>query len=432
MDKFLKIGGTDGQVARGLKTNPQGVLQVEFEEQRKELTDMMWTWHTFPMSIFSETAQKTFIGGVRRGTPFGTSGHHIYSIDTGTGSIKGNQLSERFSGDDHNMVALADLPWDNKVMAFYAGHSNDGIYYKFVNNYDVTDLSEEYKIPGSEGSTYINVHHRLGGEHIYIISRISTEGYAVFYSNDLGTTWNKRALFTQNVYVDCGKNSRTNTEIGITVTGHGHTGIGDIWYGVLNIDGTIKKPDGTLLANVLTGENLPLSRDDFQLVGSYPESATTVTSVNSLNHRLTFIEAPDAENFDTFNYRYAIYNATTNEFDTYMVKEGAQGNLSKPTQPHYVGSCYDVGWDSPQIYLSHYNDAKEKWEIWEYSSRNAVPENGWSKFKMDESELKLFRPTGVMYDARSRKDIPGFWLKGYFTHYTEYFALAKYPFDMTI
>lgn len=415
------------QETRDLVDNFEAPVQKE-----QKLENMMWTWHTTPMAIYSEKSQKTFVGGVMRGATKNLNGHMIYSIDELTGEIIGNQVSNRFAGDDHNMVAFAELPWRDEVIVFYAGHSGDGIYYKYMRNYDVNDLSQEYMIPNSVGSTYINIHHSQQSNTLYLTSRVTSVGsYAIYWTDDFGITWQHRQFTTGNVYLDAGKRRRRDDKMGITLSGHGGTGFPEIYYCYLTLAGTVHLPDGTQIADVKSGEGLPLERTDLKLVATNPDSKTTVTSVKGHDDRLTFIHAPDEDNFETFNYKYAIYNPTTDEFDIYDIMTGARGNLSPESHPHYVGSTCDVGFNNAHIYSSNYNPQTQKWEIWEHAARSNRPDNGWNITKMAESNLKLFRPITVMYDSASiRKPIPGFWLKGYFTHYEDYFTEAVMPFGI--
>lgn len=426
----MRIAGRGfDNTAKALKTDNNGAVVTGKENTMQNIA---WTWHTFPMAVHVPQVKKTFAGGVMRG---GTdAGHKLFTIDDETHEIEGVQISTRYAGDDHNMVALLNQPTKNRLVVFYTGHSNGDIYYRFVQNYDLDNLSAEYAIPDSAPATYINVHATKAGEPIYILSRNASSGLSIHISQDDGTTWTKRVLYAKAThYLDAGKARGSSDTIGITLTGHGGTGTGAIYYGYLNINGELCLPNGNVIANVLTGENLPLSDiSELKLVAENANSKTTVSSTNSTGHRLTFIDCPNDESFQTFNYKYAQYNSSTDSFDIVEVMSGVRGNLMGGSHAHYVGSCHDVGINEPIILCSNFNLDKERWEMWEFTAltRNDIPA-GWGKTLVATDKLKLFRPVAVLSDSGEVKPVEGLWLKGYYSHYRNYYTTAQTSYDFS-
>lgn len=429
-DKMMRIAGRGfDNTAKAIRTNDSGEIVVS--SNKKTMFNASWTWHNFPMAIHLPNIGKTFLGGVMRGGA--SSGHMLYTIDDETGDVDGVQLSSRFSGDDHNMVSLLNQPTQNRLVAFYTDHGKQKIYYRYINNYDIHDLSEEYSVTGSENSTYVNIHSTTASNPIFLFSRVGGSGLCVFVSQNGGETWTKKVLFSNaTYYLDAGKEKSTSEKLGITLTGHGGTGDGAIYYGYVNAVGELCLPNGTVVANIITGENLPLtSPTSLKLVAENASSKTTVSSTNSYGHRLTFIDCPDAENFNTFNYKYAQYNSSTDSFDVVDIMTGAKGNLTGGSHAHYVGSCHDVGITEPIIYCSNYNEETREWEIWEFSALMMSDVSaGFGKSLLASDKLKLFRPTTILSDNGSGKPIQGLWLKGYYSHYRNYLTTVQTSFDL--
>ena len=152
---MMRIAGRGfDNTAKAIRTNDLGEIVVS--SKKKTMFNASWTWHNFPMAIHLPNIGKTFLGGVMRGGA--SAGHMLYTIDNETGDVDGVQLSSRFSGDDHNMVSLLNQPTKNRLVAFYTDHGKQKIYYRYINNSDIHDLSEEYSITGSENSTYLKIH----------------------------------------------------------------------------------------------------------------------------------------------------------------------------------------------------------------------------------------------------------------------------------
>jgi hypothetical protein len=218
--------------------------------------DTFASWWTLPRAV-GTASYGTWIGGVA------VDGRNVISNLGGSGArITGYG---GYNPDDHNTIGLL-APEDKVPIAFITGHGSQSTIRvrKGPSIGDFSSLSAVTSLTTSAGSSYTQAYNRPGTNEGIIFSRVTSFKWSLFWTDDYFTTFGTERAFlvpggTSQFYMA----TRQLSDGNLRAVCYGHptlSSVRDIYYCHINLEtGDVTKVDGTVIGNVKTGANLPLS-----------------------------------------------------------------------------------------------------------------------------------------------------------------------------
>lgn len=419
-EQFMRIGGTDGKNARPLRTDRHGNVGVQLTEDDPlnfQVSDLAWTaWGGSPLHFRGNT----YIAGVSRAGDI-----KVYQYNHENKVTNSFVLDEQLNMDDHCVTQILIMPSTREVAVFWTSHNsaNTGVRYRISKaGEDISDFEEVQNLPTTGPVTYIQAYY-YGGNY-FAFTREQGKSWAYCYSNDNMVSWTESAPAFQSQYFQSKKVGASKYALAAT-SPHGNTyNSHDIAAFHINLEtGDIEKLDGTILANLITGENLPLqgSQGDFIYGNDVTDDKSVLMDV--YEHAPYYVAYAKFPTEGTYEYYVASYE--DGEYVSRKVAEG-EGSLSLATNPHYVGYA-SLGHPKGTLYTSEMVNGV--WEIFQYNSNDNFETFNKTQITRD-SKVDNFRPKYVIQSREGKSLLPFVWMKGYYPYYTDYYTDIEHPFKM--
>jgi len=223
------------------------------------IEDVAWCWWTRPRA--------TRIGEVVYFGALDSAGQMIAAtLDLNSHTVRKTILAG-FEDDDHNNPALVVDP-DRPLVAFYSRHDEDDAlrFRRSLRPLDIGAWEAERVLKFGGLTTYAEVHPR--GEELHLFTRVDDTRWAYCRSPDWGKNWEVPRDFLafdtdQEVYMATVLLGDRRT-VRMAVSGHPkeyrEKPLHDVWAASIDLEtGDIRPASGgEPVANLLTGENLPL------------------------------------------------------------------------------------------------------------------------------------------------------------------------------
>jgi hypothetical protein len=238
-----------------------------------------WTWWVRPRAFYNGTF--TYVGSVRDN---GWYGFDVIAADYTTARIIRSDSIEGPPGDDHNnpsIVAVAGKP----LLMFYSEHNVDRFVHLFKMpwNGDQPPVQGAIPTPAAYGwgtsvgptNNFASILPDSANNTIHMFSTVSNHLQAYARSENWGTDFNAQSPATPTYWLDFGATFQgSSNSFGFVyyrqldsdptkcraLCAAGYEGGRALRYCEINLaTGDITKSDGTVLGNLRTGLNLPLS-----------------------------------------------------------------------------------------------------------------------------------------------------------------------------
>jgi|GEM_PF-1568021 hypothetical protein len=231
------------------------------------IQDMAWCWWTRPRATRIETS--VYFAALDHGGGMIAARH-----DLRTGATERARLAA-FEDDDHNnpaLLAVAGKP----LICFYSRHdAEEGMRYRMsVEPLSLAEWHPEQKLDFGGCTTYAQAHPC--GSEVHLFTRVDGPRWAWRMSPDWGQTWLPHRDFLAFdtdwlIYMPTALLADGRT-LRVAVSGHpreaSHKPLHDLWACLVDLQsGAVTlASDGRQIANLRTGENLPLNFTALELV----------------------------------------------------------------------------------------------------------------------------------------------------------------------
>jgi hypothetical protein len=239
------------------------------------LEDACWCWWTRPRA--TRVGDTLWFGALDSHGQMYAAAIDLKTRQTGRAILAG------FEADDHNNPALVAVP-GKPLLAFYARHSEDDLlrYRLSKRPLDLTDWEPERVLHAGGVTSYAEVHPV--GDELHVFTRSDETRWAYRHSPDWTKSWDiahdflafdtDQQVYMGTVLLPDGKTLR------MAVSGHPKEyetkPLHDIWAALIDLEtGIVRDPiGGDAIANLRTGEGLPLDYRDLEMVAKTPAHRT--------------------------------------------------------------------------------------------------------------------------------------------------------------
>lgn len=239
------------------------------------IEDIAWCWWTRPRA--------TRIGGTIYFGALDSAGQMIAAmLDLETKSVRKSVLAG-FEDDDHNNPALVVDP-ERPLVAFYSRHDEDDAlrFRRSTQPLDIDKWEPERLLQFGGLTTYAEVHPR--GNELHLFTRVDDTQWAYCRSPDWAQNWSAPRNFLafdtdQEVYMATVLLDDHRT-VRMAVSGHPKEyrdkPLHDVWAALIDLGTGEVRPasGGEPIANLITGENLPLDYPALEKVHQTPADRT--------------------------------------------------------------------------------------------------------------------------------------------------------------
>ena len=239
------------------------------------INDMEWCWWTRPRA--TRIGNTIYFGAIES-----DGGIVAATFDTQSGAVVRQQLA-RFEADDHNNPALLAVE-GRPLICFYSRHdAPEGLRYRISRKpTDITAWQEERILTFNGSTTYAQEH--VVGDDLHLLTRVDEIRWGWRMSLDWGQSWGApRDLLAfdtdQQVYMGTALLADGET-MRLGVSGHPKEyekkPLHDVWAALVNLrTGNVTLPStGATIANLKTGNRLPLNYSALELVQRPPADRT--------------------------------------------------------------------------------------------------------------------------------------------------------------
>lgn len=246
------------------------------------IENLAWCWWTRPRA--SRVGDALFIGGIESG-----GGIVAAKINLKTRQIERARLAQ-FEDDDHNNPALLAVG-GKPLICFYSRHdAKEGLRYRISKSpLSAAEWGPEQTLTFNGSTTYAEVH--VAGSEIHLFTRVDEIRWGWRMSADWGNSWSEARDFLsfdtdQQVYMGSALCADGRT-LRIGVSGHPKEyekrPLHDVWAAQVDlVTGVVTTPNGKLLGNLRSGENVPLNYSALDLVQkTAPERTVNLLDVSS-------------------------------------------------------------------------------------------------------------------------------------------------------
>lgn len=238
--------------------------------------DLGWCWWTRPRAV--QVGELLYVGGIDSAGKV-----VIASWSPANGVVERTPLAT-LEPDDHNNPAIV-VDELRPSLAFYSRHDEDDAlrWRRSMGPLDITNWGPERAISFGGIVTYAQVHSR--GDELHLLTRVDDIGWGYCRSANWGETWSDPLPFVEldtdqetylaSTLLDDGQTVR------VAIAGHPKEYRAkprhDVWTCLLDlVSGDVTRPDGgPAIANVRTGDGLPLGEQELELVFACPPDRTT-------------------------------------------------------------------------------------------------------------------------------------------------------------
>ncbi len=240
------------------------------------ISNMAWCWWTRPRAV--RIGDAAYFGALD------SAGHMLAAkLDLATGASE-KFLLAGFEDDDHNNPALVTTP-DKPLVAFYSRHDEDDALRVRVSArpLDISEWGPETVLTFNGATCYAQVHPI--GDELHLFTRVSETRWGYAMSPDWAKSWGPTRDFLrfdtdQQVYMATVLLPDGHT-MRLGVSGHPKEyekkPLHDVWAAVVDLrsgDVTLPSGDSTPIANLRTGQGLPLDYRALELVQKTPADRT--------------------------------------------------------------------------------------------------------------------------------------------------------------
>jgi BNR repeat-containing family member len=338
------------------------------------IDDMAWCWWTRPRA--TRIDHTLYLGAVD------SAGCIVAATWDLVRRVSDRTRMARFEADDHNNPALVAAP-GRPLVAFYSRHAeDDAVRYRVSRRpTDISEWTEEKVLRFGGPTTYAEV-HPLGSE-LHLFTRVDETGWSYRRSPDWASTWEEPRPFLsfqtdQQVYMATALLPDGRT-VRVAVSGHpkeyGTKPLHDIWVCLVDLaSGAVTNPsDPTALANLRTGDGLPLNHDRLELAYRTPGNRTVnlfdVGDAPAFEVAFVSKLKGDADTVD------ARYHTVTAHRDGWLVEDivDAGGTFGYIPAGFYVGGmAFPSRTPGGRVYLS-----REAGGVWHLERWDRGPDGGW-------------------------------------------------------
>lgn len=247
---------------------------MALESGKVIVPDLAWCWWTRPRAV--RLGNDAWFAGLD------TDGGIIAArVDLATGAVERQRLAQ-FEDDDHNNPALVVDP-NRPLVCFYSRHdAEEGMRVRIsARPLDLSEWGEERVLPFSGSTTYAQVH--VLGDELHLFTRLDGPRWAWIMSPDWGRSWGEPRDFLSFdtdwlIYMPTAMLADGRT-LRIAVSGHPREAsqkpLHDVWACLLDlVSGEVTSTSGKRLANLRSGEGLPINYDRLELVAKTPAERT--------------------------------------------------------------------------------------------------------------------------------------------------------------
>jgi hypothetical protein len=251
------------------------VIEKRLRPPAMLVPDMAWCWWTRPRA--TRLGNEAWFAAVDT-----DGGMAVAKIDLATRAVTRTGLAQ-FEDDDHNNPALLVTP-DKPMVCFYSRHDADeGMRYRISKApLSLNEWGPEQILSFGGSTTYAQVHPL--GDELHLFTRVDGPRWAWRLSPDWGRTWEPHRDFLAFdtdwlVYMPTALLADGRT-LRVAVSGHPREAsakpLHDVWACLVDLmTGAVTLPSGGgAIANLRTGEGLPLNYDRLELVSKTPADRT--------------------------------------------------------------------------------------------------------------------------------------------------------------
>lgn len=213
------------------------------------------SWWTRSTAVYQPVHGITYMTGVS------SAGDLIWSAYDHKSGVTTRRVLRRIYPDDHNTPALI-APADRPPVVFYTGHNAwNRIYYRIsrkVGDWEPGSL-RYLTLPGRV--TYAQVYRGATPDTLLLLTRSGDE-WLIAVSNNYGLTWRVRSFlrFESGDYAYIITSQLSDGTIRLAAAGHPiRSVLTSIYYGEIDSAGNLRSAEGSTLANIYSGEGLPVS-----------------------------------------------------------------------------------------------------------------------------------------------------------------------------
>lgn len=362
---------------------------TELQPPRVIVPDLAWCWWTRPRAI--HLGNDAWFAGLDS-----AGGMVVAKLDLATGALEREVLAQ-FEDDDHNNPALVVDP-GRPLVCFYSRHdAEEGMRYRISKApLSLHEWEEERILPFAGSTTYAQVHAL--GDQLHLFTRLDGPRWAWAMSPDWGRTWGAPRDFLSFdtdwlIYMPTALLADGRT-LRVAVSGHPREAserpLHDVWACLVDlVTGAVTSTAGEVLANLRTGEGLPLNQDRLELVSKTPAERTA--NLFDVSGGPVFEIGFVTKLKDDFSTRDAQYHVASLHDGRWLVEDVAPagGKFGYIDAGFYVGGmAFPDRAAAGQVYLTR--EAGGLWHLELYRRDDA---GGWTGIDLvAPGPIRLTRP----------------------------------------
>lgn len=354
-----------------------------------------WWAHPVVASFSDDYADASYVGFASRMGDWG-----VVRIDNATGkhnrTVFGNDTI-----DDHNVPSIAQLP-DGRIIVAYSKHATEAkVYTRTSRSSNLDDWGDEVEITTSANATYASI--RVVDDYLQLWYRtgVSSAGqwivrYMTITINNplLASQWGSERTAYNSEYlgfVEHGSAAGTwrvmNTQHPVSGSDH------NIYYTFIQKGGTVRKPGGTTLGNIITDTGLPVTDAEGLEAVSNGGGGTDTTRLLAVGENSDDLPACLYARFTTDGggsdgvYYMGNYDTSSTPFDELSLGPAGIPIDSPVTSFYFGGACFNTD-DKTKVYVCR--EASGTWTLEELTITSDLL--SYSSSTLASSSNKLARP----------------------------------------